>query len=206
MIFQEAADYQRFQMLLYVCNSTIPIHLSEIAKRPQGLALGEVISEIRGEQFVDIGAYALMPNHHHLLLRERVEGGTTAFMQKLGTAYTMYFNKKYERTGSLFSGKFKAKHVATDEYFARIVNYIHGNPAELHEPGWKNGLIRDERRLKQFLSSYRFSSLPDHDTEDERVEGHLINKNSVLELIGYTPTFETLMEDAYTFQRDVDFD
>src|SRR3989344_2900195 len=46
---------------------------------------------------VDILAFVLMPNHFHLLLRQRKENGIVRFMQKLGTGYAMYFNKKKDR-------------------------------------------------------------------------------------------------------------
>jgi len=49
-----------------------------------------------------------MDNHFHLLVEEVVEGGISKFMQRVGTGYSKYYNKKYERNGSLFQGKFKA--------------------------------------------------------------------------------------------------
>lgn len=61
---------------------------------------------------VDIVAYAFLPNHYHLLLKEKQEGGISKFMHKFSTSYTMYFNEKYERSGALFQGRFKAKDVA----------------------------------------------------------------------------------------------
>ena len=42
--------------------------------------------------------------------------GHSIFMKKLGTGYSMYFNAKYERTGGLFEGRFKSRHVESDEY------------------------------------------------------------------------------------------
>ncbi|KKT80846.1 MAG: Transposase, partial [Parcubacteria group bacterium GW2011_GWF2_44_8b] len=65
---------------------------------------------------VDIGAYCLMPNHFHLLVRERNEKGISLFMQKLITAYTMYFNDKYRRKGRLFESSYKSIHAADDRY------------------------------------------------------------------------------------------
>src|SRR3989344_4291689 len=59
---------------------------------------------------VDIVAYALMPNHYHLLLQQRRDNGISLFLQKLGSGYTSYFNLRHERSGVLFQGKYKAKH------------------------------------------------------------------------------------------------
>lgn len=196
-IFLSKADYERFLMLMYVCNSTTPLHLSSLVRTPvQGRALNKVLEQERGEPLVDIGAYALMPNHYHLLLSELVEGGLSEFMHRVGTGYTMYFNKKYARTGALFSSRFKARHVATDQYFRRVVNYIHGNPAELYVPTWKDGIIPHPRALYKNLSTYPYSSFPDY--EDERSVRNLavlINKERVLAVLDEPLTFEQLIED-----------
>jgi REP element-mobilizing transposase RayT len=186
-------------MLLYVSNSTESIHLSDFGSPGQGPALPKVLMQTRGNQLAELGAYCLMSNHVHLLVREKAERGITTFMQKLGTAYTMYFNIKYERTGALFSSRFKAKHVAHDAYFRRVVNYVHANPVELFEPTWKEGVIKNPKQLKNRLLAYRFSSLPDYENTVERIERAIIAKEPVLELLEKAPSFETLLEDARIF-------
>jgi len=150
---------------------------------------------------VDLGAYALMPNHHHLLLRELIDGGITSFMRKLGTGFTMFFNLKYERTGPLFSGRFKARHIEDDNHFRRTVHYIHSNVAELYEPRWKEGVINNERELRRKMLSYPYSSLLDYE-EKQRIESALINKNPVLDLLQDKPDFNALFEDARAFYGD----
>ena len=57
-----------------------------------------------------------MPNHFHILITQMEEKGVSKFMQKLSTAYSMYYNKKYKRTGGLFEGKFKSEHLNKDRY------------------------------------------------------------------------------------------
>lgn len=80
---------------------------------------------------VTLLAYCLMPNHVHLLLRQDTEEFIERFIHRLHTAYTMYFNKKYERVGSVFQGRFKAKIIETDDYLLHVSRYIHINPIEL---------------------------------------------------------------------------
>lgn len=82
---------------------------------------------------VTILAYCLMPNHLHLLLRQDGNDSIDRFIHRLHTAYTMYFNKKYERVGAVFQGKFKAKIIDTDEYLLHASRYIHINPVELFD-------------------------------------------------------------------------
>jgi putative transposase len=200
-IFMEPKDYERFQMLLYVCNSTTPIRISDLEKISGGATLERVLLEERGEPLVDIGAYGLMPNHHHLLLRELVEGGITSFMRKLGTGFTMFFNLKYERTGALFSGRFKAKHIENNNHFRRTVHYIHSNIAELYEPRWKEGAVSNETALRRKMLSYPYASLVDYEGT-QRIETALINKQVVLDLLEDIPDFNALREDARAFYGD----
>src|SRR5665811_1016155 len=91
-IFTDRADRERFLALLYLCNTTEPVHIDDIQKsrgstsRKIGL---EMLFEIeREDTLVDICAYCLMPNHFHLLVREKEELGISRFMQKLMTGYT----------------------------------------------------------------------------------------------------------------------
>lgn len=105
-----------------------------------------------GASSVTIVAYALMPNHFHFLVEQSADGGISAFMQRLGTAYTQYFNKRHERSGSLFQGTFKAVPVKTDGQMLHLTRYIHRNPIDLYE-----GRGGSERWA--WLKRYRWSSL-----------------------------------------------
>jgi len=111
---------------------------------------------------VEILVFCLMPNHYHLLLRQKGESGITKFMHKLGTGYTMYFNQKYERTGVLFQGRFKAILVNQEAHFIHLPYYIHLNPLDIIKDKWKEGKIRDYKKAIQFLESYRWSSYLDY--------------------------------------------
>ena len=116
-----------------------------------------------------------MPNHFHLLIKEKIEGGTSLFMQKLSTAYTMYFNKKYQKTGSLFGGRFKAKHLNSDEYLKYQFSYIHLNPISIIDSSWKNKKITNNKNAKEFLNLYKYSSYVDY-LGNERLEKVILNK------------------------------
>lgn len=77
---------------------------------------------------VDILAWCLMSNHVHLLL----EGGLdsiSSLMQMLGSEYAQYFNRRYDRVGPLFQGRYKSEPVESEEYLLTVVRYIHDNPA-----------------------------------------------------------------------------
>jgi putative transposase len=80
---------------------------------------------------VTIVSYCLNQNHFHLLLRQEADEGVAKFMQKIGTGYTMFFNKKHKRSGSLFQGTFKSKYIHDDLYLKNLSVYINRNN-ELH--------------------------------------------------------------------------
>lgn len=165
-LYQSEGDYQRFMGLMFVSNSSAGVNYREIANSHESVYLYQ-----KEDPLVAIGAYCLMPNHFHILLTPLVDDGVSLFMRKLGTSYSMYFNKKYERTGTLFEGKFKAKHAATDEYLKYLYAYIHLNPAKMApEP---TGLQTADSRLT-FLQRYQYSSFPDY-IGHERAEQGILN-------------------------------
>lgn len=90
---------------------------------------------------VELIAYCLMPNHIHLLLYQYTEDGITKLMRRVMTGYVMYFNKKYNRVGGLFQGRYKASHINADAYLHHISRYIHLNPDEYQAwpySSWRN--------------------------------------------------------------------
>jgi putative transposase len=117
-IFHNKNDYEHFVGLLYVCNQKENFKMDNLRKGKNLFDLGKDTS------IVDIGAYVLMPNHFHLLLTQRDGGDISKFMQKLSTAYVMYYNKKYNRTGSLFEGKFKSQNLESDRYLKYIFSRL----------------------------------------------------------------------------------
>jgi REP element-mobilizing transposase RayT len=72
-------------------------------------------------------AYCLMPNHVHLLV-EMQEDKISRIMQRVLTAYSHYYNRKYARVGHLFQGRYKSSLCETSQYLAELVRYIHLNP------------------------------------------------------------------------------
>jgi REP-associated tyrosine transposase len=82
-------------------------------------------------QLISLVAFCLMPNHFHLLVKQKDSHDLSHFMRSIGTKYSMYFNKKYQRTGPLFQGRYKAVLIDKDEYLLHLSRYIHQNPKEI---------------------------------------------------------------------------
>jgi len=104
-------------------------------------------------------AWTLMPNHFHLLLQEKVEGGTAKFMQRLCGSMSLCFNLKYESKGSIFQGAYKAKRVDEDSYLRHLIFYIEvKNVMELY-PGGLIVALNDFDKAWDWALEYPFSSL-----------------------------------------------
>ena len=192
-IFMSRADRSRFLALLYFANQNEPVNL-----KLQGSTLLEIDEERAGDPIVEIAAYCLMPNHFHLLIRELEDGGVSKFMQKLTTGYTMYFNKKHERSGSLFQGRFKATHVADDRYLRYLISYIHLNPIKLIEPKWKETGITDKSYAERYLETYTASSYLDY-LSKERPEGIILTREALPEYFSSDADFKTFVTEWLTY-------
>jgi putative transposase len=163
VIFTCPEDYDRFQILLYLLNTKVPIVMRDILPNYHGRSLDNIfIEEPSDRSLVDILGYALMPNHFHLIIRQKSADGISRFMRKLCTAYSMYFNEKYEHSGVLFQGRYKANHIDNDAYFRYIFAYVHLNPYDIMQPDWKDVGMKNRALARSFLSNYRHSSLCDY--------------------------------------------
>ena len=164
IIFPKEENYIRFIHDLFEFNdeeatlSTYRIHLQTNTTRSDPV----ILERRKRKLLVEILAFCLMPNHFHLLLRQLKNQGISHFMQKLNGGYATYINKKYERQGHLFQGKFRAVHIKNEEQFKNGFVYIHVNPVDLIEPNWKENGIKNVKKAIRFLENYRWSSYSDY--------------------------------------------
>ena len=198
IIFEDAGDYNRFLLLLYLGNGSVPLRISNIKNRNLCAVLENESIE-RGEHLVEIGAYTLIPNHFHLILKEILEGGIATFTQRIFTAYTMYFNKKHERTGNLLSGVFKSRHIDDDIYLKQVISYVHLNSAEIFDLEWKTGR-GNLKKIENGLREYPYSSLPDF-LGQKRPERKILG-DSIFELFDASPTLQEIIYDANAYYTE----
>ena len=69
-----------------------------------------------------------MGNHFHLLLTPQTQTGVPRMMQGVGRTYVQYFNRRHQRTGTLWEGRYRATTVQTDRYCLACMAYIDLNP------------------------------------------------------------------------------
>ncbi len=116
-IFHDDQDYATFLNFL-------KRHLS---KEPQSDRLGRSYKHLYKD--VALISYCLMPNHFHLFVLNKTQRGIEELMRSIATSYSIYYNKKYQRIGPLFQGRYKASLIESEHYFAHISRYIHRNPS-----------------------------------------------------------------------------
>ncbi len=177
-IFSKTEDYERFMILLFLANSEGNVHIGNLTKKYKGESFIRMFDEKRGKQLVDIFAYALMPNHIHIIVGEHTPGGISKFMLKLMTAYSMYFNARYDRSGPLFTRPFRSRHVDSDEYFRWVFAYVTLNPLALFQADWQENGIRNIPQASDFMLQHHYSSYYDYFV-GARTESTILNKHKL---------------------------
>ena len=174
-IFLDKYDLERFLQSMQEFNVLEPIgsiyENSFVKDQP-----GNPASKL--SQLINCIAYCLNPNHYHFILQQTEEKGIEKFMQKLGTGFTNYFNNKYHRSGVLFQGKFKARHIDSNEYLLRISAYVNLND-RVHQLGssaskssWveyvekKKGICEKKIILDQFKSVAEYKAFAESSLKD----------------------------------------
>lgn len=192
-IFTDDADRERFLTLLYLSNNKTPFVMRDLYDAGYH---AEDLYDVHREPIVAIGAYCLMDNHFHILVKEVSEGGITTFMKRLMTGYTMYFNRKHKRVGPLFQGTFKAEHAADDDYLKYLYAYIHLNPAKMKHADW-----RTKGGIADAVKDYRFSSFLDYQMPDSRRSSRIMDKAEFPEYFSDVEQFVEYHDEWLDFNR-----
>ncbi|MBI2032741.1 MAG: transposase [Candidatus Levybacteria bacterium] len=127
-IFKDESDCRIFLHCIMLYLSPVDEILQ---KYPDKIRIRRFIKSNLSEE-VELLCFALMPNHFHFLIKQNSKDGIIKFMRRLMTSYVMYFNKKYQRVGTLFQGRYKAVNIDRDEYLLHLTRYIHLNPFEIN--------------------------------------------------------------------------
>lgn len=105
-----------------------------------------LLAQARQQVNVTLFAYALLPNHFHLLLRQNTAYSVCSFMQGVCHAYAVYLNRQRKRTGHLFEGRFRIGRILDNASLLRTSHYVHWNPVAA-------GLVKNPADWK--YSSYK---------------------------------------------------
>ncbi len=202
-IFMDDQDHFRFIHDLYEFNDSQKVkNLCHFLSKNKYSEVGlHYINKKQRETLVDILAYCLMDNHFHLMVQQKTENGITEFMRKMGTGYTNYFNKKYERSGVLFQGNFKSVHLEKDAHFLYLPVYIHFNPLDYEFKEWREGKIKNQKKALEFLDNYRWSSYMDY--TGKKNFPSILQKDFLLESFGSEEKYRKEIVDWMKSFKDI---
>lgn len=137
---------------------------------------------------VVIYAFAFMPNHYHLLIRQVQDRGIVRFISNFQNSFAKVFNLKNERDGAVFQNSFKAKRVENDEQFVHVSRYIHLNPVTSYLINFKD------------LASYPWTSFNKYIIQEE---DSLVDINFLLNLFGSKDKYVDFVADQVGYQREL---
>ena len=198
-IFMDRQDHLRFIHDLYEFNNQENAESTYYKFRDYGVD-GKTANHSK-KPLIDILAFCLMPNHYHLLVSPRTEGGVSQFMHKLNMGYAKYFNQKHERTGVLFQGPYKHVPVTDETHLLHLPFYIHFNPLDLAYPEWRENKISNPRKALEFLKSYRWSSHLDY--LGIKNFPSVLNMQFLREILGNNRDYKKLTEN---YLKDIQID
>lgn len=185
-IFRTAVEYRHFLSALEFYRYTqTPVKFSQFCSIPKKAAVLIRQKQLLSGTLVNVFAYALMPNHFHLLVRQAVDDGIHTYMFKALNSYAKYFNTKRKRVGPIFQGNFKAVRIETDEQFLHVSRYIHLNPVTA-------GMIS-----MQTLHAYSWTSYPQYIHDEQG----WINTSEVLSIIGSKDLYTQFVSDQVEYAK-----
>lgn len=118
----------------------------------------EVLKEAKKKSGFAVHAYCIMNNHVHMLIEEKEES-LGVIMKRIGSSYVYWYNRRYDRVGHLFQGRYRSQPIDDERYLLTVLRYIHQNPVKA--------------RIKVHCKDYRWSSYREYlYTEDKKVSLH----------------------------------
>lgn len=120
---------------------------------------------------VEIHSYCLMTNHFHLQLKTNL-ANISSFMRSFLTSFTILMNRRYNKSGHIFQGRYKSQLIESELYKNKLSRYIHLNPI-------KTASMKDKSvsECKQIIHDYKWSSFRNYiGIENNK----LLNKNHIL--------------------------
>lgn len=149
-----------------------------------------LLSRFKAELEFKCYGYALMTNHVHLLLQPGDETTVSVIMQRLSATYTRYFNKRYNRVGHIYQGRFHSSLVDKEAYLLEVVRYVHLNPV-------RAGMVHHPRDY--LWTSYHAYMAPEKDTL-ELIDCRLILEMLCLEMGSARQALNAFLQEGLTQQ------
>ena len=129
---------------------------------------------------VEVVAYCLLPNHYHLMLYQKSDKPISDWLRDLFNGYVQRFNRKYDRSGTIFERTAKPKIITSDKYLVDVIHYIHSNP-------FKHGFVDNSEE-------WEFSSLSEYLCEENMLVNNKMLKDYFTAEYKYQTSFHEYLE------------
>ncbi len=195
-IFDTESDYFRFVLNLYRLNNkgeSLRINSSRKS----------IDSYPEQNKIVEVLKWTLLPNHYHLLLYEKVDGGVLEFVKRFGNSFTKYINIKREKSGYLFQNRAKIIQIKSDKHFLYIPFYVDLNLLDLIYTK-KENKKKDIKKSLDFFKNYKWSSFRDYFGNQNSPFSKIINKDLFYETFDVNP--ETYQEELCEFLKGDEYE
>ena len=164
-------------------------HLNIFEEKEDYKKMLEILGKLKEKENIEIYAYCLMTNHVHIFLKEKEIGDIKRVMHKLLTTYVVWFNRKYQRSGSLIGNRYKSEPIEEEKYYFALVRYIHQNPVRA--------------KICKTPDEYKWSSYNEYISKRKSI---LTDKSFTLDMLS-TKRSEAIscFKELHTVDEDTDF-
>lgn len=178
-----------------VCPANVPQHIIQRGNDRRDIFVAKEdyqrylnwLRKVAEKYGVSIHAYVLMSNHVHLLATPTAAGATSSMMQTLGRRYVRYFNHRYDRTGTLWEGRFRSGLIDSEYYLLACARYIEMNPV-------RAGMVDTPEAYR--WSSYRSNALGQADvTITPHEECRKLGRSRAERQANYRALFDELLSE-----------
>ena len=191
-IFKNEYEFQRFtKTFVYYQHSKFPLRFSyylRLTKERKETLLNSLKTE--NKTWVNILAYALIPNHYHFLVRQILPEGITNFYRLINNSYSKYFNILHKRKGPVFENRFRAVMIESEPQLLHTSRYIHLNP-------YSSFMVQS----REELIGYPYSSLGEY---AGGVNSGICDTGSILSLFKTKEEYLDFVFNNADYQRNLD--
>lgn len=187
-IFKSAKNIKRFLSLLDYYRYPQKLKFSKFNTLPREEKYKYEKTFRNQQPIIEIYAFAIMPNHYHLLVKQIKDAGIAKFISNVQNGLAKYHNIRHKRYGSVFQGPFKAKRIEKDEYLVHVSRYIHLNPVTSY-------LIEIDE-----LQNYPLTSFPYY-LKEKNKKDDLVKTSLITAIIGSKDKYKEFVFNQSDYQR-----
>ena len=209
-VFKDGQNAKRIKQSMLFANSTISSKIFQFLRdneKQSEIKFIEAMNMLtKGEKLVDILCYAIMPDHYHMLIKERVDGGIINFVRKCDISITKYINTRNKRRGPIFESLFRSKHIDSNKYLTHLSTYIHLNPLDIISgKEWRNHKLENWSKIRKKIIDYPWSSLKFF--LEEKFDPIVSGEKVILEQFKNKKDYESFLcewsEDSFINTKDI---